>query len=163
MFLLCASLAPLGWISSSRVAPAKKSSVTSKEAPVIDAIVIAVPESRTDDCIGFRGGSAVVGSNASRPYLPERLAGAVRHPRTSSRGAHCPGNEPRSLRAVFLIWTAWTAWTARNPLKSPESDEGIQDNPSPFSWFGLVRVWFGLEKFGLRPFRRPRRLSVSPS
>src|SRR5271157_6109093 len=44
----------------------------------------------------------------------------------------------------FLIWIA------RNPLKSPESDEGIQENPSPFSWSGLVWIWFGLEKFGLR-------------
>src|SRR5271166_1381791 len=106
--------------------------------------------------MGFRGGSAVVGSNASRPYFPKRHAGAACHPRTLSRGAHCAGNEPRSVRAVFLLWTA------RNPLKSPESDEGIRHNPSPFSWFGLVRVWFGLEKFGLRPFRRPRRPSVGP-
>ena len=27
------------------------------------------------------------------------------------------------------------SWIARNPLKSPESDEGIQGNPSPFSWW----------------------------
>jgi hypothetical protein len=32
-------------------------------------------------------------------------------------------------------------WITRNPLKSPESDEGIKENPRPFSWFGLV--WFG--------------------
>src|SRR5271166_5281535 len=37
----------------------------------------------------------------------------------------------RAARAIFL------AWIARNPLKSPESDEGIQGNPSPFSWSGL--------------------------
>src|SRR5271157_4404204 len=36
----------------------------------------------------------------------------------------------------FLIWVA------RNPLKSLKSDEGIQENPSPFSWTGLVL--FGL-------------------
>src|SRR5208337_3096633 len=62
---------------------------------------------------------------------------------------------PECISGVFLIWTA------RNPLKSPESDEGIQDNPSPLSWSGLVRIWFGLEKFGLRrrpfPWRRRRR------
>ena len=51
----------------------------------------------------------------------------------------------------FLIWTAC------NLLKSPESDEGIQDNPSPFSWAGLVGIWFGLEEFGLEAFRRGRR------
>ncbi len=36
-------------------------------------------------------------------------------------------------------------WIARNPLKSPESDEGIQENPSPFPWFLLVWLGFGLE------------------
>jgi hypothetical protein len=44
----------------------------------------------------------------------------------------------------FLIWIG------RNPLKSPESDEGIQGNPSPFPWSGLDLLWFGLEEFGLR-------------
>src|SRR5271166_1770654 len=52
-----------------------------------------------------------------------------------------------SIVGVFLIWIA------RNPLKSPESDEGIQENPSPFSWAGLVWLWFGLEEFGLRALR----------
>ena len=36
---------------------------------------------------------------------------------------------------------AFLVWIARNPLKSPELDEGIQENPSPFSWSGLV--WLG--------------------
>ena len=44
-------------------------------------------------------------------------------------------------------------WIARNPLKSPESDEGIQENPSPFSWFGLVRLWVWLG--GIWPEARP--------
>jgi hypothetical protein len=34
-------------------------------------------------------------------------------------------------KGIFLIWML------RNPLKSPESDEEIQGNPSPFSWSGL--------------------------
>ena len=51
----------------------------------------------------------------------------------------------------FLIWIA------RNPLKSPESDEGIQENPSPFPWSGLDLLWFGLEEFG------PRRCGVGRS
>jgi hypothetical protein len=40
------------------------------------------------------------------------------------------------------------SWTARNPLKSPESDEGIQINPREskpillgFSWSGLDSAW----------------------
>ena len=49
-------------------------------------------------------------------------------------------------------------WTARNPLKSPESDEGIQENPSPFSWTGLDRLGFGLEEFGPRPYGVGRSL-----
>ena len=39
-------------------------------------------------------------------------------------------------------------WIARNPLKSPESDEGIQENPREskpaflgFSWSGLDSAW----------------------
>src|SRR5271157_1378791 len=45
---------------------------------------------------------------------------------------------------------SFLVWIARNPLKSPESDEEIQENPSPFFWSGLVWICFGLEKFGLR-------------
>src|SRR5271166_1119891 len=57
-----------------------------------------------------------------------------------------PGSGRRrdSVLEFFLILTA------RNPLKSPESDERIQENPSPFSWSGLVWIWFGLGEFGLR-------------
>jgi|SRR5271166_1610834 len=84
---------------------------------------------------------------------------AVRHQRTSSGGAHClrrwaskdarwpPGADGTPSWEFFLIWIA------RNPLKSPESDEGIQENPSPLSWSGLVWLWFGLEEFGLEAFR----------
>jgi hypothetical protein len=49
-------------------------------------------------------------------------------------------------------------WVARNPLKSPESGEGIQINPreiqARFSWFFLVWLGFGLEKFDLRRILR---------
>src|SRR5208337_1328350 len=55
----------------------------------------------------------------------------------------------RDTGGAFLIWSA------RNSLKRPESDEGIQDNPNPFSWSGLVWIWFGFEEFGLR---RPQTL-----
>src|SRR5271166_1497368 len=74
-----------------------------------------------------------------------------------------PGSGRRrdSVLEFFLILTA------RNPLKSPESDEGIQENPSPFSWSGLVWIWFGLEEFGLRRSAdgvdRSRPARASPS
>ena len=70
-------------------------------------------------------------------------------------------------RVDFLIWTA------RNPLKNPESDEGIQEKPSPFSWFGLVwlgraLVWLGLVRRDLlsghsriRPLGRERSSDAS--
>ncbi len=45
--------------------------------------------------------------------------------------------------------------TTRNRLKSPELDEGIQENPSPFS--GLVWLGFGLEEFGPRRSTDGRR------
>jgi hypothetical protein len=41
-------------------------------------------------------------------------------------------------------------------LKSPESEEGIQENPSPFPWFFLVWLGFGLEGFGPRRALRSR-------
>src|SRR5271166_706908 len=80
---------------------------------------------------------------------------ATRHPRTSSRVAHClrqwASKHARCRRAPtrLQLRSSFLIWIARNPLKSPESDEGIQENPSPFSWSGLVWIWFGLEKFGL--------------
>ena len=57
------------------------------------------------------------------------------------REAHRGGSKQNEFPIFFL-------WTHRNSLKSLESDEGIQENPSPFSWFGLVRLWFGLDEFG---------------
>ena len=48
----------------------------------------------------------------------------------------------RDLGGAFFVWIAG------NPLKSPESDKGIQENPSPFSWSGLVWLGFGLAAFG---------------
>jgi hypothetical protein len=54
-------------------------------------------------------------------------------------------------KRVFLTWTAC------NPLKSRESDEGIQENPSPFSWSGMDWLGFGFggiwpEALRRRPF-----------
>jgi hypothetical protein len=53
-----------------------------------------------------------------------------------------------TLAAGAVCGSPFLTWIARNPLKSPESDEGIQENPSPFSWSGLDWLWFGLEEFG---------------
>src|SRR5208337_3329744 len=91
--------------------------------------------------------------------LRNRLAALYRHLQSLreknactnpwSRYVSAYGAAPGGRRCGYFL-----PWIARNPLKSPESDEGIQENPSPFSWFGLVRLWFGLERFGLR--RGPR-------
>ena len=60
------------------------------------------------------------------------------------------------LENLFCLF-ALDYWIARNPLKSPESEEEIPRNSSPFSWSGLDRLWFGLEEFG------PRRDGVGRS
>src|SRR5271169_2790433 len=52
-------------------------------------------------------------------------------------------------RRGFIMGVEFLIWIARNPLKRLESDEGIQENPNPLSWSGLVWLGFGLEKFGL--------------
>ena len=66
-------------------------------------------------------------------------AGAVHRPRTSSRGAHVLSQwaskdacrwaptRTQARELNFLIWNAG------NPLKSPKSDEGIQEKPSPLN------------------------------
>jgi hypothetical protein len=40
-------------------------------------------------------------------------------------------------------------WIGRNPLKSPESDEGIQENPKESKPFFLGFPWFFLVRLGL--------------
>ena len=65
----------------------------------------------------------------------------------ADRGAQ-RGHEVRKL--IF-------AWTAGNPLKSPEPDEGIQENPSPF--LGLASFHFGLAWSDLAGVHRRRRRS----
>jgi len=75
---------------------------------------------------------------ASVLYLFRAIRGSPSFPATSRR----PRGGGKDER-VFDVWTA------PNPLKSPESDEGIQDNPSPFPWSGLVWICVGLEEFGL--------------
>ena len=69
----------------------------------------------------------------------DRSIGTRRTARIPHRSA---GRGPKWNLRFFI-------WTACNPLKSPESDKGIQENPRLFSWFGLAWLWFGLEKFGL--------------
>jgi hypothetical protein len=54
-------------------------------------------------------------------------------------------------------------WVACNPLKSLESDEGIQENPSPFPWFFLVWLGFGLDGFGPTSALRPSAPGCSPT
>ena len=44
--------------------------------------------------------------------------------------------------------TIFLLWIARNPLKSPESDEGIQENQSPFPWFFLVGLGLAWVRLG---------------
>src|SRR5208337_4916522 len=58
-----------------------------------------------------------------RPEAPQAMGSML---------AGCRAQMDSILGVAFLLGTAC------NPLKSPESDEGIQENPSPFSWFGLV-------------------------
>ena len=100
-------------------------------------------------------------------------AGAVRHRSDFVRGApHCLRQWASkqcspARRRDSTLGVAFLIWITRNPLKSPESDEGIQENPSPFSWSGLVWIWFGLEEFGLRRSAdgvdRSRPARASPS
>src|SRR5208337_3057655 len=72
--------------------------------------------------------------------VPPRVSRPIGAPAKISR--HCCRMDSPSLGVTFFLGIA------RNPLKSPESDKRIQENPSSFSWFGLVRLWFGLEGFG---------------
>ena len=74
-----------------------------------------------------------------RPQAPEdgdgerrvNSRGRMREPCIAKGSPVTPLSEAREL---ILIWTA------RNTLKSPESDEEIQENPSSFSWSGLVGI-----------------------
>src|SRR5208337_1389945 len=68
---------------------------------------------------------------------------APRDRRSGRRTRRGPGRRGREKEFFRFV--------ADNPLISPESDERIQENPSPFSWSGLVWFWFGLKEFGLRP------------
>src|SRR5208337_1770637 len=61
----------------------------------------------------------------SHPF--KRITRARRHPQLESY-FQAVGTPPPPENLPWLLWIA------RNPLKSPESDEGIQENPSPFSW-----------------------------
>src|SRR5271166_6192128 len=60
--------------------------------------------------------------------------GAVLRPTTSGRPRSRAGQRSSGLGVAFLLWLG------RNPLKSPESYEEIQENPSLFSWSRLVSL-----------------------
>ena len=102
------------------------------------------------------------------PAAAERFEGRMQGRKEPNAQSPCPpsadGTRPRS-RFLFLIWFA------RNPLKSPETDEGIQENPSPFAWFFLGWLGPALDEFGLLPNRSqavargetgPRRTPAKP-
>jgi hypothetical protein len=57
----------------------------------------------------------------------------------------CREDEPR--KNLFLL-ESFLGWIARNPLKSPESDEEIQDNPRKSKPVFLGFSWTRLEEFG---------------
>ena len=87
---------------------------------------------------------------------PGNGAPVNRPPAGSENGFH--GSLPQAMGRCSLATGAdgtpsrelnFLLWIAGNPLKSPESDEGIQENPSLFSWSCLVWLGFGLEEFGL--------------
>src|SRR5208337_1654755 len=116
------------------------------------------------------GASKIIDENKKRTYngsIDREPHGQVRlvfmrdsnvRPDTLVLPSHALQSAPPAPCGVFFIWTAG------NPLKSPESDEEIQENPSLFSWSGLVWLWFGLEEFGLgrrRRVARPARASLS--
>jgi hypothetical protein len=62
---------------------------------------------------------------------------------------HCHRNRALSQsRHVLLQAGNFFLWNRHNPLKSPDSDEGIQGNPNRFSLVFLGLAWFGLELFG---------------
>ncbi len=94
-------------------------------------------------------------SQGGRRGVVSRLRLRPREPIASGSGPLrmlVVGRGTPSWSCIFLIWSAG------KPLKRPESDEGIQENPKPFSWSGLAWIWFGLEEFGLRRSARRRRL-----
>ncbi len=94
-------------------------------------------------------------SQGGRRGVVSRLGLRPREPIASGSGPLrmlVVGRGTPSWSCIFLIWSAG------KPLKRPESDEGIQENPKPFSWSGLAWIWFGLEEFGLRRSARRRRL-----
>ena len=84
----------------------------------------------------------------------------MREPCIAKGSPVTPQSEAREL---ILIWTA------RNSLKSPESDEEIQENPSSFSWSSLGLDLVRLGGIWPEPFRetasagRSRRAPFHPN
>src|SRR5208283_4990678 len=97
------------------------------------------------------------GSRARRSQLPSRpMLRASPMDFVPKRPLPAIGLEP-ARRPILPGVEFFLLWTDRKSLKSPESDEGIQDNPSRLSWSGLAQTWFGLEEFGLRRSVKLRR------
>jgi hypothetical protein len=74
-----------------------------------------------------------------------------------TRAATQPGRSPR-FRRIGRIRN-FLSQVAYNPLKRLESDEGIQENPSPISLVRLGLAWAGLEECDLlapNGFGQPR-------
>ena len=138
---------------------------TRREEPVVDHL----------NCGASVAGSAARQSVTARRILKEMGLAVTRHQRSdvaiqsqfftlwiASPRVQAPVQAPgiamtNSRRGRAVASRPFLTWIARNPLKSPESDEGIQENPSPFSWSGSNWLWFGLEEFG------PRRCGVGRS
>jgi hypothetical protein len=75
----------------------------------------------------------ILGEN-QKPCYPSPVAGSRFHAGTGGRNG-----EAKAKGDIF-------AWIGRNPLKSPESDEGIQENPNLFA---LESLPFSLDSFGI--------------
>ena len=69
--------------------------------------------------------------------------GADKHPVSWSFRSRFAPCDPWALAfagrtTIERLGSCFFLWIGRNPLKSPELDEEIQDNPSLFSWSRLV-------------------------
>jgi hypothetical protein len=85
--------------------------------------------------------------------LPEsnrRMAAALPGEESNARLRHLAHNLEGESKPekVFFIWIRC------NPLKSPDSDERIQGNPSIFPWFYLVQLGFAWTEFARKLYLR---------
>src|SRR5208337_2786679 len=80
----------------------------------------------------------------------------LEHPPDPNRPPSFPHSDP--VRVTPTLGVTNFPWIARNPLKSPESDEGIQGNPTQFFLVFLGLALIRLEEFGLRRYGVGRSL-----